>query len=65
MQDAKAQATKPVSIPISEKPGMNKLVTSKEQILTSYPDVFEGIGRYPGSPFHIQVDPNIMPKQTP
>ena len=53
----KAQATK--------KPGMKKLVTSKEQILTSYPDIFEGIGRFPRSPHHIQVDPNIMPKQTP
>ena len=44
---------------------MNKLVTGKEQILTSYPDVFEDIGRFPGSPYHKQVDPNIMPKQTP
>ena len=25
-----------------------KLVTSKEQILQSYPDVFEGIGHFPG-----------------
>ena len=25
-----------------------KLVTSKEQILSKYPDIFEGIGRFPG-----------------
>ena len=44
---------------------MNTLVTSKEQILSSYPDIFEGIDRFPGPPYHIQVDPNITPKQTP
>ena len=65
MQEVQVQATKPVSTPILKKPGMNKLVTSKEQILTSYPVAIEGIGRFPGSPYHIQVDPNIMPKQTP
>ena len=43
----------------------NIMVTSKEQILSSYPDVFEGIGRFPGPSYHIQVDPNITPKQTP
>ena len=42
-----------------------KLVTSKEQILQRYPDVFDGIGCFPGSPYHIQLDPNVTPKQTP
>ena len=65
MQDMKVQAPKLVSTLISKKPGMNKLVTSKEQILTSYPDIFEGIGRFPGSSYHIEVDPDIMLKQTP
>ena len=41
------------------------LVTSKEQILSSYPDIFEGVGRFPGDPYHIQVDPYITPKETP
>ena len=41
------------------------LVTSKEQILQRYPDVFDGIGCYPGLPYHIQLDPNVTPKQTP
>ena len=44
---------------------MNILVTSKEQILSSYPDIFEGISRFPGPPYHIQVNPNVTPKQTP
>ena len=65
IQEVQVHVTMPVSTFISKKPGMNKLVTSKEQILTSYPDVFEGIGRFPGSPYHIQIDPNIMLKQTP
>ena len=41
------------------------LVTSKEQILSSYPDIFEGISRFLGPLYHIQIDPNITLKQTP
>ena len=44
---------------------MVKVVTSKEQIITSYPDIFKGIGRFLGSPYQIQVDPNVTLKQTP
>ena len=39
-------------------------ITSKEQILSKYPDVFKGIGRFPSLPYHIQVDTNTTPKQT-
>ena len=38
-----------------------KLITSKEHILQSYPDDFEGIGCFPGPPYHIQIDQNITP----
>ena len=41
-----------------------KFITSKEQILQAYPDVFDGIGCFPGPPYHIQVDPSVTPKQT-
>ena len=41
------------------------LVTRKEQILQSYPDVFEGNGCFPGPPSNIQIDQSITPKQTP
>ena len=41
-----------------------KLVTSKDQILNEYPDIFEGIGSFPGPPYHIQIDPSVTPKQT-
>ena len=42
-----------------------KLITSKEMILHEYPDVFEGIGKFPEPDYHIQVDPSIPSKQTP
>ena len=44
---------------------VTKMVTSKEQILYEYPDVFEGIVSFPGPPYHIQLDPSVTPKQTP
>ena len=42
-----------------------KLVTAQGQIMREYPDVFEGIGTFPGPPYHIHVDPGVTPKQTP
>ena len=30
-----------------------------------FPNVFEGIWKFPGSPYHIHIDPNVKPKQTP
>ena len=42
-----------------------KQITSKDQILLEYPDVFEGIGNFPGPSYHIQIDPSITPKQPP
>ena len=59
------QATMSVSTNMVQKPGVNILVTSKEQILSSYQDIFECISRFPGPPYHIQVNPNVTPKQMP
>ena len=42
-----------------------KLVTSKNEILEAYPDVYGGIGCFPGAPYNIQVDASVTPKQTP
>ena len=42
-----------------------KLITSKEMIMCEYPDIFQGIGKFPGPDYHIQLDPSIPPKQTP
>ena len=33
--------------------------------LHEYPDVFEGIGTFPGPSYHIQIDPSVPPKQMP
>ena len=41
-----------------------KLVTTQDQIMHEYPDVFKGIGKFPGPPYHILVDPGVTPKQT-
>ena len=65
MQEAQSQVTTSVSTNTVQKPGMNTLVTSKEQILSSYPDIFEGVSRFPGPLYHIHIDPNVTPKQTP
>ena len=35
-------------------PKDNQLVTRKEQIMARFPDVFEGIGKFPGKPYTIQ-----------
>ena len=48
-----------------QKLNQNIAINSKEQILSKYLDIFEGIGRFPSLPYHIQVNLNIMPKQTP
>ena len=42
-----------------------KLTTTQCQILQEYPDVLKGIGKFPGPPYHIHVDPGVAPKQTP
>ena len=42
-----------------------KLITSKEMIMHEYPDVFQGIGKFPGPDYHFQLDPSIPSKQTP
>ena len=43
----------------------NKLVTRQEHIMAQFPDVFEGVGKFPGKPYKIRLDPKIPPKQTP
>ena len=33
--------------------------------MRQYRDVFDGIGKFPGPPYSIHLDPSIQPKQTP
>ena len=46
-------------------PKHNRIITSKEQIIKRFPDVFKGIGKFLGKPYQIQLDPKVPPKQTP
>ena len=41
------------------------LITSKEQILANYSDVFDGIGHFPVPPYQTQVDSSVTSKQPP
>ena len=58
--NARAPQLQNTAIPVD-----NQLVTRKEQIMARFPDVFEGIGKFLGKPYEIQLDPNVPPKQTP
>ena len=64
-QEPPSHVTMSMSTNIVQKLILNILITSKEQRLSSYPDIFEGIGSFPGPPYHIQVNPNITPQQSP
>ena len=48
-----------------KKYAVPKLVKSKDQILCEYLDVSEGIGSFPGPPYHILLDSSVSNKQTP
>ena len=42
----------------------SKSITSKDQIMTQYPDVFYGVGKFLGPPYTTHLDPNIQLRQT-
>ena len=42
-----------------------QLVTSKDDIINYFPDILEGLGKFPGKPYHINVDSNVPPKCLP
>ena len=58
-------STVPLWKKIVPKQEVPKLITSKEQILKYYTDVFEVTGKFPGPPYYVQLDPGVPPKQTP
>ena len=49
----------------SPHPKTPKLISTQDQIPQEYPNVFEGIGKFPGPPYHIHMDPKVTPKHTP
>ena len=64
MQQPPSKASTSTSRNTVQKQDPGITITSKEQIISKYLDVFDGIGRFPGLPYHIQVDMNSTPKQT-
>ena len=60
-----SQVSASASINTVQKLNPSIAITSKEQILSKYLNIFEGIGRFPSWPYHIQVNLNITLKQTP
>ena len=40
-------------------------LASLYEIKVQYKEIFEGIGTFPGKPYHINTDPSIPPKQLP
>ena len=52
-------------VPEIKQQRSHKKITSKDLIMRHYPDVFEGIGKFPGPPYTIYLDPSVQPKQTP
>ena len=64
-QEPPSKALTSTSTNTVQKPNPGITIASKEQTLSKYLDVFAGIIRFPGLPYHIQVNMNITPKQTP
>ena len=54
-----------LQVPAMKQERSHKMITSKDQIMSKYPDVFDGIGKFLGPPYTIHLDPSIQPKGTP
>ena len=52
-------------IKIYDKQNPNRVIKSKQDIKKLYPSVFTGIGKFPGEPYRIRLDPNVPPWQMP
>ena len=58
-------AQDPSQAPTMKQHKPHKMITSKDQIMKQYPDVFNGIGKFLGPPFTIHLNLSIQLKQTP
>ena len=52
-------------LPQEDTPKKIRIMNTKEQIQEQYPELLEGIGQFPGEPYHIHINLSITPKQTP
>ena len=51
-----------LQVPEMKQQRSHKKITSKDLIMRHYPDVFEEIGKFPGPPYTIHLDPSIPAK---
>ena len=47
-----------------DTPKKVRIMKTKVQIQEQYPELFKGIGQFPGEPYHIHTNPSITLKQT-
>ena len=52
-------------IEIYDKNNPNRVIRNRQDIKKLYPSVFTGIGKFPGEPYQIQLDPSVPPRQMP
>ena len=64
LQQVVAQSKQQAGTNQNKQQQNSKLITSKDQIMAQYPDVFEGIGKFLGQPCTMHLDPSVPPKQT-
>ena len=64
-QQVATQSNQQAETKQNKKMQPSKIISSKDQIMAQYPDVFEGIGKFLGPPYTIHLDPSVQPKQTP
>ena len=53
---------KPNEQELSQELEIPKTITCKKDIQKYFPDVIDGLGTFPGKPYHINIDANIPPK---
>ena len=64
-KEVSAQKSRQESTVHNQQQSSSQVGDKQRANLQSYHDVFNGIGCFQGSPYHIQLDPNVTPKQTP
>ena len=52
-------------IEIYDKQNLNRIIRSKQDIKRLYLSVFTGISKFPGEPYQIRLEPNVLPRQMP
>ena len=61
MEDEATFTSSTVDINQTSSVPSKQLVTSKDDIIRYFPEILEGLGKFPGEPYHINVDPSIPP----